>query len=191
MKTSNNPQEHPFFVDNFRFQKALFPSPFTRFAHKNFFSTEIIHICVDFCSVRYHVLVEEGLLGIIRLSEVPKAILPVRKDEFFCLIHLSERIWIREDGFFLLIHLPDHISAREDGFPRFFHLFGHISAPGDGFTGLIHLSTSPLKEHKTPRTATLTRRYTGCSAFLFFSVYSAEVCPSVSVTVADCSVPSR
>lgn len=154
-------------MDNFRFQKALFPSTFTRFAHKNFFSTKFIHIDVDFCSFRYHVLGEDGLLEIICLSEVPKAILPVRKDEFFCLIHLSERIWIREDGFFLLIHLPDHISAREDGFPGFVHLFGHISSPGDGFTGLIHLSASPPKEHKTPRTVSLMRSHAGCSTFIY------------------------
>ena len=154
-------------MDNFRFQKALFPPTFTRFAHKNFFYTKFIHIHVDFCSFRYRVLREDGLFVITHLSEVPKAILSVRRDGFCGFIHLSERIWIREDGFFLLIHLPDHISAREDGFPGFVHLFGHISAPGDGFTGLIHLPASPPKEHKTPRTVSLMRSHAGCSTFIY------------------------
>lgn len=43
-------------VDNFRFQKAPLPSSFTRFAHKNFFSTEIIHTHMDFYSFRIYFL---------------------------------------------------------------------------------------------------------------------------------------
>lgn len=49
MTTHSYAQTSPFSVDNFHFQKAPLPSSFTRFAHKNFFSTEFIHIHVDFC----------------------------------------------------------------------------------------------------------------------------------------------
>ena len=52
MEAYSYAQTSPISVDNFHFQKAPLPSSFTRFAHKNFFSTEIIHTHVDFCSFR-------------------------------------------------------------------------------------------------------------------------------------------
>lgn len=50
MEAYSYAQTSPISVHNFHFQKAPLPSSFTRFAHKNFFSTEIIHTHVDLFS---------------------------------------------------------------------------------------------------------------------------------------------
>lgn len=113
MEANSYAQTYPFSVDNSHFQKAPLPSSFTRFAHKNFFSTEIIHTHVDFCSFQ--------------------------------------------------IQSPSQPPVTNNYRPQI---------------------------QNTPHDCSQEPPY-GVFDTAVYSVYSAEVCPSVRVTVVDCSVPSR
>lgn len=140
-------QVHPFSVDNSHFQKAPLPSSFTRFAHKNFFSTEFIHIHVDFCSSRLYFLVGRWITWIYS-SFRP---------------NFSPRAWIPPTYSSFRIQSPSQPPVTNNYRPQI---------------------------QNTPHDCSQEPPY-GVFDIAVYSVYSAEVCPSVRVTVVDCSVPSR
>ncbi len=148
MEVHSYAQTSPISVDNFHFQKAPLPSSFTRFAHKNFFSTEIIHTHVDFCSFWIYFLVGRCI------TWTYPSLRP----------HFGPRTWIPPTYSSFRIQSPSQPPVTNNYRPQ------------------IQNTPHGLSPEKP------------CGVFnssFVLSAYSAEVCPSVRVTVVDCSVPAR
>lgn len=135
-----------------------------RFAHKNFFSTEFIHIHVDFCAFMLYFLVGRWITWIyssFRPYFSPITWITLTYSSFRPIF--SPRAWIPPTYSSFRIQSPSQPPVTNNYRPQI---------------------------QNTPHDCSQEPPY-GVFDIAVYSVYSAEVCPSVRVTVVDCSVPSR